>query len=435
MGAVLVGSVLAACLAAGSAVGAAADPVYPSQKQVDAAKAAAGSAAQQVADLDRQYAAASAHLESVQTAAAAAAEAYNGARYQLQLRTRAADEAAAKAADAQRHADAALVRVRQYAALVYQQGGTGELEAFVSSTGAQDLLDRAAALDAVAESRQRILQDASASSSLADSLRRQAALARAQQLAAAQAAREARDAAQAQADQAQAEAVRIQGQQRHMAQELARLRRTSVQVEQARQDGLRRAAEARAAAAEAARQARLAAQRVAKARAAAERRQAEAARQAAEAAARSATREARAAEAAAASGRQVSDPAPPRPRHTSGGVAAVIAYAQQQLGKPYVWGAEGPSSFDCSGLTMMAWRQAGVYLTHYTGAQWYQTRHVPLSDARPGDLVFYGASGPTSHHVGLYVGGGQMIEAPHTGAFVRYASIYRSDLIGYVGRP
>src|SRR4029453_10138675 len=165
--------------------------------------------------------AASAHLESVQTAAAAAAEAYNGARYQLQLRARAGDGAAAKVADAQRHANAALVRVRQYAALVYQQGGTGELEAFVSSTGAQDLLDRAAPLDAVAGSRQRILQDASASSSLADSLRRQAALARAQQLAAAQAAREARDAAQAQADQAQAEAVRIQGQQRHMAQELA----------------------------------------------------------------------------------------------------------------------------------------------------------------------------------------------------------------------
>jgi cell wall-associated NlpC family hydrolase len=113
----------------------------------------------------------------------------------------------------------------------------------------------------------------------------------------------------------------------------------------------------------------------------------------------------------------------------------VIAYAEAQLGKPYGWGASGPSSFDCSGLTMMAWRQAGVYLSHYTGAQWSETSRVAISDLRPGDLVFFGSSGPTSHHMGLYVGGGQMIEAPHTGAVVRYASIYRYDLLPYGGRP
>jgi cell wall-associated NlpC family hydrolase len=116
-------------------------------------------------------------------------------------------------------------------------------------------------------------------------------------------------------------------------------------------------------------------------------------------------------------------------------VSAVIAYAQQQLGKPYGWGAAGPDAFDCSGLTMRAWAQAGVYLSHYTGAQWGETVRVPISDLRPGDLVFYGTSGPESHHVGLYVGGGQMIEAPHAGANVRYASIYRSDLLPYAGRP
>ncbi|MCB1302057.1 MAG: C40 family peptidase, partial [Tetrasphaera sp.] len=117
------------------------------------------------------------------------------------------------------------------------------------------------------------------------------------------------------------------------------------------------------------------------------------------------------------------------------GAAAAIAYAQAQLGKPYLWGGSGPDAFDCSGLTMMAWRQAGVYLSHYTGAQYAETARVPIDQLQPGDLVFFGSSGESSHHMGLYVGGGQMIEAPYTGAVIRYASIYRSDLVPYGGRP
>ena len=113
----------------------------------------------------------------------------------------------------------------------------------------------------------------------------------------------------------------------------------------------------------------------------------------------------------------------------------MIAFAQAQIGEPYLWGAEGPGSWDCSGLTMVAWRQAGVYLSHYTGAQWGETRRVPISQRQPGDLIFYGSSGGSSHHVGLYVGGDQMIEAPHAGANVRYASIWRGDIIMEVGRP
>ncbi len=113
----------------------------------------------------------------------------------------------------------------------------------------------------------------------------------------------------------------------------------------------------------------------------------------------------------------------------------MIAYAQAQIGEPYLWGAEGPGSWDCSGLTMKAWQQAGVYLSHYTGAQWAETRRVPISQRQPGDLIFYGSSGGNSHHVGLYVGGDQMIEAPHAGASVRYANIWRGDIVMEVGRP
>ncbi|WP_344222977.1 C40 family peptidase, partial [Lapillicoccus jejuensis] len=127
---------------------------------------------------------------------------------------------------------------------------------------------------------------------------------------------------------------------------------------------------------------------------------------------------------------------PPPPPPSSGGVSAVLAYARAQLGKPYVWGASGPGSFDCSGLTMMAWAQAGVSLTHYTGAQYAETARVPIGQLQPGDLVFYGTSGLDSHHVGLYIGGGMMIHAPNPSTVVKIASIYSmSDLVPYGGRP
>ena len=125
-------------------------------------------------------------------------------------------------------------------------------------------------------------------------------------------------------------------------------------------------------------------------------------------------------------------PAPtgPAPAVKSGAGAAVNT-AKAQLGKPYVYGAAGPDSFDCSGLTMYAWRAGGVGLPHSAEMQYNAIAHISVSQLQPGDLIFYGTP---IHHVGMYVGGGQMIEAPYTGAVVRYASIYRSDLVG-AGRP
>ncbi|MDQ6617190.1 MAG: NlpC/P60 family protein, partial [Actinomycetota bacterium] len=124
-------------------------------------------------------------------------------------------------------------------------------------------------------------------------------------------------------------------------------------------------------------------------------------------------------------------PPPPAPAPSSG-VPAVLAYARAQIGKPYQWGASGPDSFDCSGLTMRAWEAAGVSLPHYARAQYANTAHVAIADLRPGDLVFFGSD---LHHEGLYIGGGQMIEAPSTGEFVRVANIFRPDLQPYGGRP
>jgi cell wall-associated NlpC family hydrolase len=429
-------------MAVTTALSASADtaPVYPSQSQVDKAHTAVATTSGKVSSLDAQYAAASAQLSQVQDRAAAAAEAYNGARYELDKRTAETTAAKKRAAQAQDVADAAGLQVRRYAASVYQQGGNlGEIEAYLSSTGPQDLMDRATALEAVSDARTRTLQQAAASSIVADTMRRQAAQAEAAQVKAAAAAQAARNSAQAQADQAQAAAAQIEQQQAALTAQLATLRKTSVDLEKQRQDGLAAAAVARAAAAEAARQARLAADRARSARTAAARKAAQQA--AAEAARQKAAAEA-AAQAAEQQGSQPKPPAkpdnpppPPPPPSTNGGVAAVINYARAQIGKPYQWGGDGPNSFDCSGLTMRAWQRAGVNLSHYTGAQWAETARVAISDLRPGDLVFFGSSGANSHHMGLYIGGGRMIEAPYTGANVRTASIYRSDLVSYGGRP
>ncbi|MER5208232.1 NlpC/P60 family protein [Streptomyces sp. NPDC002825] len=107
--------------------------------------------------------------------------------------------------------------------------------------------------------------------------------------------------------------------------------------------------------------------------------------------------------------------------------AAAISFARAQLGKPYVWGATGPSAYDCSGLTQAAWRAAGVSLPRTTYTQINAGRRVSLSQLAPGDLVFF-YSGIS--HVGLYIGGGQMIHAPRPGAPVRIAPIDEMPFAG-----
>jgi cell wall-associated NlpC family hydrolase len=102
----------------------------------------------------------------------------------------------------------------------------------------------------------------------------------------------------------------------------------------------------------------------------------------------------------------------------SGRAAKAVQYALSQVGDRYVAGASGPSAFDCSGLTMTAWRQAGVSLPHYSRSQYSVTRRVPLSQAQPGDLVFYFGRG--THHVGMYIGNGKMVHSanPRSGVLV-----------------
>ncbi|TWE18929.1 C40 family peptidase [Kitasatospora atroaurantiaca] len=117
--------------------------------------------------------------------------------------------------------------------------------------------------------------------------------------------------------------------------------------------------------------------------------------------------------------------------------AGAIYYAQKVLGTPYLWGGEGlPSQggrFDCSGLTQAAYESVGIKLPRVANDQWYAGPHPARDQLRPGDLVFFAndLTDPRSiHHVGIYVGGGYMINAPHTGAVIRYDKIDQKDYIG-----
>ena len=111
----------------------------------------------------------------------------------------------------------------------------------------------------------------------------------------------------------------------------------------------------------------------------------------------------------------------------SGRAAIAIRYAMAQVGKAYVYGAAGPNAFDCSGLMMMAWAQAGIGLPHSSSAQYGMGRHVASSDLQPGDLVFYYS--PISH-VAMYIGNGLIVEAANPGAGVRVSGVFSMPYAG-----
>ncbi|MGW7055406.1 NlpC/P60 family protein [Streptomyces sp. NPDC054887] len=117
------------------------------------------------------------------------------------------------------------------------------------------------------------------------------------------------------------------------------------------------------------------------------------------------------------SGDRGATPPVPTGGPVSGRASAAVQAAQGAVGKPYVWGANGPSGFDCSGLTQWSYAQAGVSLPRTSQAQRYAGRQVPLAQAQPGDLVTYRDD---ASHIGMYVGNGQVVHAPYPGAPVRY---------------
>ena len=118
----------------------------------------------------------------------------------------------------------------------------------------------------------------------------------------------------------------------------------------------------------------------------------------------------------------------------TGAARLAVAYALSKVGDPYVWGATGPNTFDCSGLVMQAWAAAGIQIPRTTYDQWAALPHIPASAIRPGDLAFFDAQG----HVAMYIGNGKYVDAPQPGQNVEVVSVsdswYASNLDGYA-RP
>lgn len=115
-----------------------------------------------------------------------------------------------------------------------------------------------------------------------------------------------------------------------------------------------------------------------------------------------------------------------------------MAWALERVGTPYLYGGTGPDGFDCSGLTMRAWSAAGVAINRTSRDQYRQVRKISYDSLRPGDLIFWGSvpSDPGSiHHVAMYVGGGQMVEAPRPGVPVRVTAVRWSGTMPFAGRP
>jgi cell wall-associated NlpC family hydrolase len=454
--AIVVGAIGSTALPAAAAK----KPVIPSQSQVDKANAAAQAKASQIGQTEAQLAAANASLNTLNNQVEAVVEAYDGAMAkvdaaQQQLAKAQSDLAAANEARAE-----AQIQMNQFAAASYRgAGGLDRLSALMTSDSPGAFLTRASTLSALARHEQSVISTMTSTQDAQASAQAAANAALADQQVQLQAASKAKDAAIAAVNAQAGQIAAINANQLNLGAQLAVLRGTAKDLATARAEGLKRQAEEAAAAAAAA---KAAAARAAAARAAA----AAAALAAQKRAAALALQQAAAAAANAGSGGSGSSSSGSGSSsgytNNGGGIVppggqsistpaqrqGAIAFAETQIGVWYRWagaGEVGPTvtstgvqkvpGYDCSGLTMQAFAAVGISLAHYTGAQWDEGLHVSQAQLQPGDLVFFATNtnDPTTiHHVGIYIGNGQMVDAPATGEQIGIHNAFRPDYIGAV---
>jgi peptidoglycan DL-endopeptidase RipA len=419
--------VLTVSMGAGTAVAVPPPPPNPSDDQLGGSKADANAKATKVGQLTNQVAQAEAQLAQLQADVELKMEDANRALVDLQFAQDAAAQAQADADSARFAADTAAQDIAtarkdldEFADSSYRQGFTiGSSAALVGSKSPEDLLARAGLLDAVGSSQLDaldVMELARTDKANKDSAARLALDLANQKQAAAMSAKTAADAATAAAQQAQ-DSQASAAQQLEAQKNSAEAQLTAAQANTAGLQGQRQAYLDWLAA-----------------------KQAEEAAQ--------------------------NQPPPPSggggggggggaaPPPASGGVQAVVNRAMSQLGVPYAWGggnANGPTrgirdggvadahgdynkiGFDCSGLMIYAFAAAGKRLPHYSGYQANAGRRVPLSQKAPGDMLFWATRGRI-HHVALYIGNNKMVEAPHSGSFVRVTSVRYGGIVGYATR-
>jgi cell wall-associated NlpC family hydrolase len=372
----------------------------PNAKQIAHSKQVVASRERQVRLAAAAVARNRAALRRLNLSAEIAAEAYDGAQVKLAAAQSALHTANLVLTGANRRVAKGQASVTRFATEAYENGGMSTLDAFLSDGGAAQLLRRVGALDAISASQRDTVEQLAAAQIYQGVVRRNAQQLRQRAALAAAAADNARKAAQSAVARQTSLLASMQQRQQTLTDLLANARAHESKLQRARLQAIARA----------------------RARAIARRE-------------------------AARSTPVVEPPAPSGPAPVPGGstagtvsastAAAAVGVAEAQIGKPYVWAAAGPNTFDCSGLVMYAYGQVGVSLDHFTGDQWNEGAHLNRDELRPGDLVFfaYDTSNPsTIHHVGMYIGNGEMVEAPHTGADVQISSYARPDYIGAV-RP
>ena len=411
----------------------------PSEDDIAKAQAAEEAAKLSVAEIEVRLAQVSAQAQSATQAAQMAGEDLNAANIALGQARLTADQAQADADRAQAEFEEGKKQIASIAQTAYRDGNASldALAPYLDSDGLRTVETKKSSIDSFSNSAETKMQNVAALEQVANVMRGAADQALAAQQSATDEVQARTDAANAAASSAQAQQRTVEAQRSAYIEELAKKQNTTVDLIQQREAALE--AE-RQAAAEAA------------ARAAAE----AAAQAAAQAAAEEAERQAAAAQAAPAA------PAAPAPSSSSdedddgadsgytppsytpeiedsadddddggswwgsGGAGTAIAAAKSYLGVPYVWGGESYGGVDCSGLTMLAWAQAGVSLPHLSRAQYGYGTHVSINSMEAGDLIFWSSNGAQSgiYHVAMYLGGGEMIEAPTFGVPVRITGVY-----------
>ena len=385
----------------------------PSDEEIARAREAENAAKMSVAQIEVELASVKSEAEVALQKAMSAAEELNGARYSLEQATQTARQAQADADKAKADYEAGKREIASIAQTAYRDGGSSldSIAPYLSADGLRTVETKQATLNSFSASANVKMQKVAALEQVANVMNDAAIQAQAKEAEATAQVETRSAAAQSAANNARNAQAMTAARRDALVAELARKQNTTVELINQREAELE--AQRQAAAAEAARQAAVA----------------EAARQqaAAEAARRAREQQNSYTPTPAPAASYDDDDDTPSWGGGGGGnsdaAAGAIAWAKSKLGAQYVWAGEGPG-YDCSGLVTMAYRSQGIYLTHWSQAQYSEGTRVPVSQAQPGDLIFWNWDGGNIDHVAIYLGNNQIIEAPTFGVPVRITSIY-----------
>lgn len=385
----------------------------PSDEEIARAREAENAAKMSVAQIEVELASVKSEAEVALQKAMSAAEELNGARYSLEQATQTARQAQADADKAKADYEAGKQEIASIAQTAYRDGGSSldSIAPYLSADGLRTVETKQATLNSFSASANVKMQKVAALEQVANVMNDAAIQAQAKQAEATAQVESRSAAAQSAANNASNAQAMTAARRDALVAELARKQNTTVELINQREAELE--AQRQAAAAEAARQAAAA----------------EAARQQAAAEAARRAREQQNSYTPAPAPAASYDDDDDTPSWSGGGggnsdaAAGAIAWAKSKLGARYVWAGEGPG-YDCSGLVTMAYRSQGIYLTHWSQAQYSEGTRVPVSQAQPGDLIFWNWDGGNIDHVAIYLGNNQIIEAPTFGVPVRITSIY-----------